>query len=62
MDIPVLADQQKLTFIGSLMTLIVVKRTYHARWRIGMDGERDRDRDKEKEKERAEGIHAVGIP
>ena len=41
MDTSVLADQQKVTFINSVLTLGVIKKTYQERWLIGMDKERE---------------------
>ena len=49
MDIPVLAEPQKLTFISSVQILGTVLWTYQAWWLIGMDGER------------IKGIHVVGV-
>ena len=40
MDTPVLADQQKLTFISSVQTLNAVLQIYQEQWTIGMDFER----------------------
>ena len=41
MDVPVMADQQRLTRHNSLQTLNVVERTCKERWVIGIDGERE---------------------
>ena len=39
MDAPVLANQQGLTYIGSVRTLDTVLKTHLEWWMIGMDGE-----------------------
>ena len=40
MDMPVLTDQPKLTFIRSVPTLDAAYRTYIEQWLIGKNGER----------------------
>ena len=40
MDAPVLADQQKLTFISTVQTLNAIKTTYQVQKLIGTDSER----------------------
>ena len=40
MDTPVLADQEKLTFISSAQTLGAVLSTCQMQWSIGMDDQR----------------------
>ena len=41
MDTPVLADQQKLTFISSVWTLDALLSTFQWQWSIGMGGKRE---------------------
>ena len=40
-DTPVLANQQKLTFISSVQTLDAVEKTCQARWQTEMDSEKE---------------------
>ena len=41
MDVPVLADKQRLAYISSVQTQDAAYRTYQERWMIGMDGKRE---------------------
>ena len=41
MDTPVLADQQRLTYISSVQTVDAAKRTFLEWWIIGIDSKRD---------------------
>ena len=45
MDKPVLADQQRLTYISYVQTPDAVKRTWQEQWMIATEEERERERE-----------------
>ena len=49
MDVPVLANQQKLIYIRFVWTLNTVWKICRERWMIGMDGETERQRERVRE-------------
>ena len=53
MNVSVLTDQQRLTYISSLRTQDTAQKTFQERYIIGTDGERERER------ERVRELHAV---
>ena len=48
MDVPVLADQQELTYNSYVQTQDVISRIYRKQWLLGTYEERERERERER--------------